>query len=451
MLTLDSTEDWFDDARRVRSPNFDARPPGCAVDLIVVHGISLPPGEYGRPCIEQLFCNELDPHVHPSFRAIASMTVSAHLLIPRDGSLVQFVALSNRAWHGGGVPIRGPNAVQRFLDRHRAGRHGHRTLRECPVRASGRGVPRAHRALARDHGGPDRGSLRHRAAAQDRPRPGIRLEAVARWVAGADSRSSSGGGRRGGAMMRGLAVLVVLGAVCLPRYAASVQCPTLSDARLRTAFVEAERSPPNGRGGWERLHGRIGDYALYPYVELAGLKRKSPQAPTPEVEAFLARYDAQPVSLRIRTRWLRQLASRREWRKFIEWYPADAPIDLQCQYARALLATGDESGAFTEAQRLWDVRRVPSRGMRAGVRAVAEVGSVLALSGMGTHGSRDGPRGHATGSLSRTVSRPARSQAVDRVAEDSREPATGGHGQAGWRSGADRRSARAWARATRAR
>ena len=153
--------------------------------------------------------------------------------------------------------------------------------------------------------------------------------------------------------MRGLAVLVVLGAVCLPRYAASVQCPTLSDARLRTAFVEAERSPPNGRGGWERLHGRIGDYALYPYVELAGLKRKSPQAPTPEVEAFLARYDAQPVTLRIRTRWLRQLASRREWRKFIEWYPADAPIDLQCQYARALLATGDESGAFTEAQRLW--------------------------------------------------------------------------------------------------
>ena len=101
MLTLDSTGDWFDDARRVRSPNFDARPPGCAVDLIVVHGISLPPGEYGGPCIEQLFCNELDPHVHPSLRAIASMTVSAHLLIPRDGSLVQFVALSNRAWHAG--------------------------------------------------------------------------------------------------------------------------------------------------------------------------------------------------------------------------------------------------------------------------------------------------------------------------------------------------------------
>ena len=110
MLTLDSTGDWFDDARRVCSPNFDARPPGCAVDLIVVHGISLPPGEYGGPGIAQLFCNELDPHVHPSFREIASMTVSAHLLIPRDGSLVQFVALSNRAWHAG---------ESRFADRTR--------------------------------------------------------------------------------------------------------------------------------------------------------------------------------------------------------------------------------------------------------------------------------------------------------------------------------------------
>ena len=101
MLTLDSTGDWFNDARRVGSPNFDARPSGCDIDLIVVHGISLPPGEFGGPGIERLFCNQLDPRAHPSFGPIASLKVSAHLLIRRDGSFVQFVALSDRAWHAG--------------------------------------------------------------------------------------------------------------------------------------------------------------------------------------------------------------------------------------------------------------------------------------------------------------------------------------------------------------
>ena len=101
MLNLDSTDDWFDDARRVSSPNFDARPSDCGIDLIVVHGISLPPGEFGGPHIEQLFCNRLDAHADECFRTIAELRVSAHLLIRRDGSLVQFVALSDRAWHAG--------------------------------------------------------------------------------------------------------------------------------------------------------------------------------------------------------------------------------------------------------------------------------------------------------------------------------------------------------------
>lgn len=101
MLNLDSTGNWFDDARRVSSPNFDARPSNCGIDMIVVHGISLPPGEFGGPHIEQLFCNRLDAHAHDCFRTIADLRVSAHLLIRRDGSLVQFVALSGRAWHAG--------------------------------------------------------------------------------------------------------------------------------------------------------------------------------------------------------------------------------------------------------------------------------------------------------------------------------------------------------------
>ena len=106
-LTLDAAGDWFDGARRVPSPNCDARPPGCGVDLIVVHGISLPPGEFGGPYIERFFCNRLDPAASDSFRTIADLRVSAHLLIRRDGPLVQFVPLSARAWHAGESRFKG--------------------------------------------------------------------------------------------------------------------------------------------------------------------------------------------------------------------------------------------------------------------------------------------------------------------------------------------------------
>ena len=99
--TIDTVGEWFDDAIRISSPNFDHRPRGCDIDLIIVHGISLPPGEFGGPYIEQLFCNRLDPLAHESFRAVASMKVSSHLLIRRDGALLQFVSLVNRAWHAG--------------------------------------------------------------------------------------------------------------------------------------------------------------------------------------------------------------------------------------------------------------------------------------------------------------------------------------------------------------
>lgn len=90
------------DAARYRpSPNCDERPAGLAVDLIVVHGISLPPGEYGGPWIDALFANALDPGAHPYFRGLAGLRVSAHLLIRRDGELVQYVPFHRRAWHAG--------------------------------------------------------------------------------------------------------------------------------------------------------------------------------------------------------------------------------------------------------------------------------------------------------------------------------------------------------------
>ena len=92
---------WLEGVRRARSPNADARPPGAEVTLVVVHGISLPPGRFGGDAIERLFANRLDPDAHPSFRTIANLRVSAHFLIRRDGSMLQFVPCGMRAWHAG--------------------------------------------------------------------------------------------------------------------------------------------------------------------------------------------------------------------------------------------------------------------------------------------------------------------------------------------------------------
>ena len=92
---------WLAGARRVDSPNFDARPPGESVCLIVVHAISLPPAQFGSDDIVRLFTNTLDAQAHPYFRDIADLRVSAHFLIRRDGELLQFVSCAQRAWHAG--------------------------------------------------------------------------------------------------------------------------------------------------------------------------------------------------------------------------------------------------------------------------------------------------------------------------------------------------------------
>jgi AmpD protein len=105
---------WLQGARRVRSPNHDARPDGTAIDLLVVHGISLPPGEFGGPAIERLFTNRLDPQAHPYFMGIAGLKVSAHLLIRRDGEVVQFVPFGARAWHAGASEFRGRSRCNDF-------------------------------------------------------------------------------------------------------------------------------------------------------------------------------------------------------------------------------------------------------------------------------------------------------------------------------------------------
>jgi len=91
----------------VPSPNFGPRPAKACIDLLVVHSISLPPGSYGGPEVEQLFTNRLDWDAHPYFQTIRGTQVSAHFFIRRDGALVQFVSCDERAWHAGASSYRG--------------------------------------------------------------------------------------------------------------------------------------------------------------------------------------------------------------------------------------------------------------------------------------------------------------------------------------------------------
>jgi len=105
---------WLNGARRCESPNFGARPEGVAVDLALIHSISLPPGEYGGDAIERLFTNRLDWQAHPYYRQIRGLEVSAHFLIRRDGALLQFVSCDQRAWHAGASVWRGRSDCNDF-------------------------------------------------------------------------------------------------------------------------------------------------------------------------------------------------------------------------------------------------------------------------------------------------------------------------------------------------
>lgn len=98
---------WWADARRIDSPNFGPRPEGARVDLVVLHSISLPPGEYGGDAIERLFTNSLDHAAHPYFETLRGLRVSAHFVVRRNGELLQFVSTRDRAWHAGASSWRG--------------------------------------------------------------------------------------------------------------------------------------------------------------------------------------------------------------------------------------------------------------------------------------------------------------------------------------------------------
>ncbi len=100
-MRIDTDTGWLIDVRRVESPNCDARPVDANLELIVVHGISLPPGKFGGSGIDQLFCNSLDASEDPYYEKIVDLRVSSHVFIARDGSLTQYVPFNARAWHAG--------------------------------------------------------------------------------------------------------------------------------------------------------------------------------------------------------------------------------------------------------------------------------------------------------------------------------------------------------------
>ncbi|WP_460232248.1 1,6-anhydro-N-acetylmuramyl-L-alanine amidase AmpD [Aurantivibrio plasticivorans] len=105
---------WLEPAVHVTSPNYDSRPVSCEVDLLVIHNISLPPGQFGGGEIEQLFCNTLACEDHPYFERLRGLRVSSHLLIERTGRVIQFVSFNDRAWHAGKSLFDGREACNDF-------------------------------------------------------------------------------------------------------------------------------------------------------------------------------------------------------------------------------------------------------------------------------------------------------------------------------------------------
>ena len=113
-ISIDNRTGLIVTARQVLSPHFDERPPAVQPDLLVIHGISLPPGEFAGSWIEAFFCGNLPAGAHPYFAEIAHLRVSSHLLIRRPGTLVQFVPLGSRAWHAGASSFGGRSGCNDF-------------------------------------------------------------------------------------------------------------------------------------------------------------------------------------------------------------------------------------------------------------------------------------------------------------------------------------------------
>ncbi len=113
-MKLDLATGLMEGVRYIPSPNRDERPAGGKIDLLVVHNISLPPGEFGGPHVDALFTNALEPASHPFFKEISRLRVSSHLFINREGEVTQYVPLTMRAWHAGESCFQGRDGCNDF-------------------------------------------------------------------------------------------------------------------------------------------------------------------------------------------------------------------------------------------------------------------------------------------------------------------------------------------------
>lgn len=114
MMPVRWADGWWSGAQAIASPNFGPRPAGAEVSLVVLHSISLPPGQYGGDEVERLFTNRLDPAAHPAFAGLRGLQVSAHFFLRRHGGLQQFVSCDQRAWHAGASRWRGRDNCNDF-------------------------------------------------------------------------------------------------------------------------------------------------------------------------------------------------------------------------------------------------------------------------------------------------------------------------------------------------
>src|SRR5579862_4376014 len=113
-LTMNPASGLLESAVYLQSPHADERPTDMPIDMIVIHGISLPPGQFGSQAIETFFCGKLDSSLHPYYEEIKHLRVSSHLLIKRDGQIIQFVPFTKRAWHAGQSSFYGRTSCNDF-------------------------------------------------------------------------------------------------------------------------------------------------------------------------------------------------------------------------------------------------------------------------------------------------------------------------------------------------
>lgn len=113
-MRLDATGHWLEGVHRHPSPNCDDRPVESAIDLLVIHAISLPPGQFGGGHIDALFTNCLDPREHPYFESVGALRVSTHVLVRRLGEVIQYVPFHRRAWHAGESNFKGRSRCNDF-------------------------------------------------------------------------------------------------------------------------------------------------------------------------------------------------------------------------------------------------------------------------------------------------------------------------------------------------